>query len=449
MSDNLDEPENNEVSFADEVDAALDNLKLPEQVAGDGGLVDYITVESTDPVQDDTAAQFVTNEAGDLQLDTDKRRTVLLIDDERGVSPLRNHLQEWKDAEAEHIKEAVGEYSDEAHQHGLDTCPVPNLQIEDFGRQDAPYIPQGNPFSIPFDESPAKTPPEATVAAFSHEGFSHYLQGYLTAIRDLQEKLDEMNDIDMIAILFQHHLDGDPVSKRVAETVAWANHVDVSDGALIPKDNEPAGTFAPQVLDMDTEKRQLDLGRMGEPGDDVLMGKEKATRADYSAFEREELELMLSEALAVNEAAQQKQQRDDQLPGLWAAITDYFNGVMSDQPESQLDEPLVIRIQLYNERLRNEAWQHQNANHLNEPDFYELPPILADFLINQPEDSYSLLPGHKLVNLIIRYKNGFEAAQRAANILNAIPEANGYDEMIDKLKEVIEDAAMWHTSKNT
>jgi hypothetical protein len=403
MSDNMDEPENNEVSFTDEVEQAIDNLQLPDDTAAQ--FVD------DDKSWSAPSARHATYEDGDdLKLDTDKPRTVLIVDnDPRGKGISDEVFKEW-----------ARKYND-------------------------------NPYAVDFDESPAKTPPEATIAAQSHDGFEMFKAGFDTCLGKLQDFLDEhKNDDDFIAIIFNQFIAGDAVSQQIAETTAWANHVDVSDGALIPKTNELSGTFAPQVLDAETEKKQLDLGSQDLfiAGQSAPGIKDKATRRDFSPFTRDELELMLSEALTVNEAVEQHQQRDELLPGLWAAITDYFNGVMADQPESQLDEPLVVRIQMFNERLRNESWHWQNKDHLNEPDFYELPPILMDFLINQPESQYSLLPGFQLVSLINRYRNGFEAAQRAANILNVIPAADGYDVMIEKLKDIIEDAARWHTSQN-
>lgn len=361
-------------SFADEVDAAIDNLQLPEPAPDMADARAEIEAASTATNQPEARAEY---------------------------EPYPPELL------------ATGGNENDVPAPASNDVPVQQIDLAD---EDAVMAAAGHVAGVGFTATEPLAPgqviitnePDDSYDANMAEikgkpGFRMFAAGFDTCLSMLQDFIDQhKDDEDMVAIIFKAHTEPSPLSEYVAATAEWAAKQDVSDGALQPKLSDGE----------ELEKRQLDLST-GQP-------KMPADRdGALSAFDRAELEKMTREAQAETERLQIQLNRENDAMQLWAALSEYFNLVMTDEPESTVEEPLVVRIQLYVNRLREENWQAENADHKNEPDFYDLPPMLADLLKGQPEAAMALLPGHQLVLMVQRlWRENAENAEDAAKYRN-------------------------------
>jgi hypothetical protein len=232
-------------------------------------------------------------------------------------------------------------------------------------------------FSIPFDESYHPDERILEIESKARHALAFYRAGWHAVVQNLVEHLEILNDNDMAALSFRDFIERTKASADVKATRIWADKQDLSDiltstenavkrsqfdeaGIVIPfaDETQPQGTdstkFKPLEASAEDLKRIYDLADR-EPGSDELPDIEKATRQDFSEYSRTDLELLLSENMQLVENLASTAKRDDMATDLWAEIASFFNEVMADEPEQQLDMPFMQRIFAFVERLKKDS----------------------------------------------------------------------------------------------
>jgi hypothetical protein len=217
----------------------------------------------------------------------------------------------------------------------------------------------------------------------SKPDFTTFKAGYMRCLEDLKEKIDEMDDEDLAAIYFDKGSSQQAaIREQIGDVKEWVEEQDAAEPDI--KVAEWQGTDL-EAIDA-AEKGGLPMPAIG-----------RDTQVAGASIEDLRIEKVLREQQEYIERLEQESIRNNEAVQLWAATSDFFNIKLAGTPESDMNIPLLDRIQAYVTRLEDYDG--------------ELPPSLAGFLTGQPEADQPLNPVHQLALYIQRLQDTAQAAK--------------------------------------